>query len=88
MCVVDIDQLKLIMMLVGTPGPELLMKSSSESVSAIPLSFVVLPCATMPIDGLLPCVDAFLHVLCYTVISYRLHLPLNTKLWLACTVIC
>lgn len=31
--VVDIDQLKLIMMLVGTPGPELLMKISSESVS-------------------------------------------------------
>ncbi|KAF3856068.1 hypothetical protein F7725_016791, partial [Dissostichus mawsoni] len=29
----NIDQLKLIMMLVGTPGPELLMKSSSESVS-------------------------------------------------------
>ncbi|KAG7238353.1 hypothetical protein INR49_031069 [Caranx melampygus] len=28
-----IDQLKLIMMLVGTPGPELLMKISSESVS-------------------------------------------------------
>lgn len=31
---VDIDQLKLIMMLVGTPGPELLMKISSESVSS------------------------------------------------------
>lgn len=31
--VVDIDQLKLIMMLVGTPGPEFLMKISSESVS-------------------------------------------------------
>ena len=30
---VDIDQLKLIMLLVGTPGPELLMKISSESVS-------------------------------------------------------
>lgn len=29
----DIDQLKLIMLLVGTPGPELLMKISSESVS-------------------------------------------------------
>lgn len=29
----DIDQLKLIMMLVGTPGPELLMKISSDSVS-------------------------------------------------------
>uniref|UniRef100_A0A4W6CQU0 mitogen-activated protein kinase n=1 Tax=Lates calcarifer TaxID=8187 RepID=A0A4W6CQU0_LATCA len=29
-----IDQLKLIMMLVGTPGPELLMKISSESVSS------------------------------------------------------
>lgn len=29
--VVDIDQLKLIMMLVGTPGPEFLMKISSES---------------------------------------------------------
>lgn len=33
MRVIDIAQLKLIMMLVGTPGPELLMKSSSESVS-------------------------------------------------------
>lgn len=35
LCVVllDIDQLKLIMLLVGTPGPELLMKISSESVS-------------------------------------------------------
>lgn len=31
---VDIDQLKLIMLLVGTPGPELLMKISSESVSS------------------------------------------------------
>lgn len=31
--VVDIDQLKLIMTLVGTPEPELLMKISSESVS-------------------------------------------------------
>ena len=31
---VDIDQLKLIMMLVGTPGPGLLMKISSESVSS------------------------------------------------------
>uniref|UniRef100_A0A8C4H3P0 mitogen-activated protein kinase n=1 Tax=Dicentrarchus labrax TaxID=13489 RepID=A0A8C4H3P0_DICLA len=29
-----IDQLKLIMLLVGTPGPELLMKISSESVSS------------------------------------------------------
>lgn len=29
----DIDQLKLIMLLVGTPGAELLMKISSESVS-------------------------------------------------------
>lgn len=42
--VVDIDQLKLIMMLVGTPGPELLMKISSESVSAIPSSFVLFIC--------------------------------------------
>lgn len=31
---VDIDQLKLIMLLVGTPGPELLKKLSSESVSS------------------------------------------------------
>lgn len=31
---VDIDQLKLIMLLVGTPGPELLMKISSDSVSS------------------------------------------------------
>lgn len=31
---VDIDQLKLILMLVGTPGPDLLMKISSESVSS------------------------------------------------------
>lgn len=31
--VIDIDELKLIMLLVGTPGPELLMKISSESVS-------------------------------------------------------
>lgn len=30
---VEIDQLKLIMMLVGTPGPEHLMKISSDSVS-------------------------------------------------------
>uniref|UniRef100_A0A669E1G3 mitogen-activated protein kinase n=1 Tax=Oreochromis niloticus TaxID=8128 RepID=A0A669E1G3_ORENI len=37
-----IDQLKLIMMLVGTPGPELLMKISSESVSAIPSNFLIL----------------------------------------------
>lgn len=29
----DIDQLKLILRLVGTPGPELLKKISSESVS-------------------------------------------------------
>jgi len=53
----DIDQLKLIMMLVGTPGPELLMKISSESVSVIPPSFVELPCAALPIVGLLPHVD-------------------------------
>lgn len=32
---VDIDQLKLIMLLVGTPGPELLMKMSSETVSVM-----------------------------------------------------
>lgn len=32
---VDIDQLKLIMLLVGTPGPELLTKMSSESVSGM-----------------------------------------------------
>lgn len=47
--VIDIDQLKLIMMLVGTPGPELLMKISSDSVSVkrpIHLSVVAssLPC--------------------------------------------
>uniref|UniRef100_A0A8C1AWX5 mitogen-activated protein kinase n=2 Tax=Cyprinus carpio TaxID=7962 RepID=A0A8C1AWX5_CYPCA len=35
-----IDQLKLIMLLVGTPGPELLMKISSESVSLIYLGTV------------------------------------------------
>lgn len=32
---IDIDQLKLIMLLVGTPGPDLLMKISSDSVSVI-----------------------------------------------------
>uniref|UniRef100_A0A8C1YRK9 mitogen-activated protein kinase n=1 Tax=Cyprinus carpio TaxID=7962 RepID=A0A8C1YRK9_CYPCA len=37
-----IDQLKLIMLLVGTPGPELLMKISSESVSLIYLGSVYL----------------------------------------------
>ncbi|XP_019214319.1 mitogen-activated protein kinase 14B isoform X3 [Oreochromis niloticus] len=36
-----IDQLKLIMMLVGTPGPELLMKISSES--SLPLLYISLP---------------------------------------------
>lgn len=49
-CMVDIDQLKLIMMLVGTPGPELLMKISSESVSVqqpvVSLLCVALCCFT------------------------------------------
>uniref|UniRef100_A0A7N8YMG7 mitogen-activated protein kinase n=1 Tax=Mastacembelus armatus TaxID=205130 RepID=A0A7N8YMG7_9TELE len=61
-----IDQLKLIMMLVGTPGPELLMKISSESVSvkyhtnqfvALPL-LLVLPrvlCQCVLMSSLLHC---------------------------------
>lgn len=45
----DIDQLKLIMMLVGTPGPELLMKISSESVSSQKL------CKVFPLQPVFCC---------------------------------
>jgi len=51
----DIDQLKLIMMLVGTPGPEFLMKVSSESVSVSVLPEFDSLCVAMPICS------AFLH---------------------------
>lgn len=37
--VLDIDQLNLIMTLVGTPAPELVMKISSESVRVLPWFF-------------------------------------------------
>lgn len=88
--VIDIDQLKLIMMLVGTPGPELLVKISSDSVSVkspIHLSAVASDaalCCSGSSWG--TCVDATI-LLC---ISERLflNLPLNSNLWfprLSCT---
>lgn len=82
MSVVDIDQLKLIMTLVGTPEPELMMKMSSESVSAIPPSYVPLSSAAMPIVGSTTLVLLPFFCTCFGlqyIISYQLLLHFKYK---------
>ena len=91
--VVDIDQLKLIMMLVGTPGPKLMMKISSESVSVMhhPTQFLLhcpsclclcCLCVALARDGqssLLLCINATTSKLHSESVSFLKGMLLSNK---------
>lgn len=67
MSVVDIDQLKRIMVLVGKPGDEFMMKISSESVSVKyhPTQFCcTAPSACFSVSSVLPTQKLYGLILC------------------------